>query len=325
MTSTHLFGHSPFTADLAAQHGICRSRLQRAVADGLVRQIFQTVYVSVAAPDDIGLRARAAALILPDHVVVSDRSAAWLHGIDLLDYAELDIVPNLEVVSTNGKEGTERQGILGGKRALRPEDVMTVGGVRVTTPIRTTCDVARLRGRLQAIACLDAFRRAHGIGERELVAMLPGFAGERGVIQLRELIALSTPAADSQAESWVRLMIHDEGLPMPQAQVEVLLPDFGRVRIENAYAHLRVGVEYDGEENHTSDADREHDRGRRAALRAAGWIIIVIRKDDLADGVRRWWLAELAEALSARAPEARIKQIYSRGPDRQVRRRPRRR
>ncbi|TNM46083.1 type IV toxin-antitoxin system AbiEi family antitoxin domain-containing protein [Nocardioides albidus] len=306
---------APFTAAMATSAGISARALKRLSASGQIRQILHGVYVAVGVRDTIDLRARAARLVLPDHCVVCDVCAAWLHGIDLLDFAELDVVPDLDVVAVAGHQAPERKGVFGGKRTLQADDIMVIDGLRVTTPIRTACDVARLRGRLRAIACLDAFRKEYGITIEELRAMLPRYVAQRGVIQLRELIPLSTDRADSQPESWVRLIIHDEQLPMPEPQVWTLLPDLGWVRTENAYAHLRIAVEYDGEEHHTSEEDREHDRKRRRALRAAGWIIIVIRKDDLGERARSWWLRELAAALQERAPQLKTKRIYSRGPD----------
>ncbi|WP_408898343.1 hypothetical protein ACJ5H2_04365 [Nocardioides sp. R1-1] len=322
-----ILGGTPFTAATARAAGVTRDRLRHLRAHGMVRPVLRGVYVATATPDSVDLRAQAAALVLPDHAVVCDLCAAWLHGIDLLAFAEQVLVPDLDVVSVDGHEGARRRGVLGGKRMLLPEDITTVRGIRVTTPLRTVCDVARLRGRLRAIAALDAFRRTFGISEAQLLAMLPRFTGQRGVIQLRELIPLSTDRADSQPESWVRLLIHDEGLPMPEAQVGARLPGWGEVRMENAYPHLRIAVEYDGEEFHSSDDDREYDGLRRGALREAGWIVIVVGKDDLGARARLAWLAELAAAIGERAPEARVKRIYSRGPDQPsyAGRRPRRR
>ena len=315
MPTLALLGSTPFTAATAAAAGVTRSRLRHLVSHGAVREVLHSVYVATGTPDSIDLRAQAVALVMPEHAVICDRCAAWLHGIDLVDFAELDLVPNLDVVSVGGHEGSRRRGVFGGKRTLLPEDVMLIRGLRVTTPLRTACDVARLRGRLGAIAALDAFRREFGITRADIQAMLPRFAGHRGVIQLRELIALSTDRADSQPESWVRLIIHDEGLPMPEPQVWTLLPEWGPVRTENAYAHLRIAVEYDGAEFHTADEDREHDRLRRKALGEAGWIVIVITKEDLSAARRAVWLAALTAAIGDRAPEVRVKRIYSRGPD----------
>jgi len=305
---------APFTAAMADDAGMSRRQLRRLLARNDLRQILYGVYVAAAVPDDLTLRANAAALVLPDHAVVCDASAAWLHGIDLLHVAELVLVPRLDAISVDGHVGSRRDGVFGGKRTLRADEVMTIGGIRVTTPLRTACDVARLRGRLRGIAALDEFRRRFTITEADLRAMLPRFAGQRGVVQLRELVALSTDQADSQPESWVRLLIHDAGLPVPQPQVWAWLPERGAARMENAYEPLRIAVEYDGAEFHSSDEDREHDDERRSALRDAGWTVIVVRREQLGPDKREVWLRQLAAAIRDRQPRALSKRVYARDP-----------
>ena len=57
---------------------------------------------------------------------------------------------------------------------------------------------------------------------------------------------------------------------MPAPQVWVWVPGWGRAKIENAYEHLRIAVEYDGEEFHSEDDDVGHDEVRREALRQSG-------------------------------------------------------
>ncbi|WP_156392226.1 MULTISPECIES: hypothetical protein [unclassified Nocardioides] len=316
MTELEALRGRPFTAAIARDLGISREQLRWKVKCGAVRTLLYGVYVDASTPDSLDLRIEAAALVLPPHAVVADRCAAWLHDVDILDFEEHDVIPELDAVSRDGKRASARRGVFGGKRDLSGSEVMLLpGGVRVTTPLRTACDVACLYGRYRAMATLDEFRRKHGISQLDLALMLPRFRGRRGVIQLRELIPLSTDRADSQPESWVRLMIHDEGLPMPEAQVDLVVPGWGPARVENAYAHLRIAVEYDGEKFHTLDGDRERDETRRAALEAAGWIILVVRKGDLKATKRAIWLAELAQAINERSPDRPSKRIYSRGPD----------
>ena len=91
-------------------------------------------------------------------------------------------------------------------------------------------------------------------------------------------------------ESWTRLEIIDEQLPAPQPQVWVFVPGYGLVRLDLGYEERKIAVEYDGEEFHSSDADRAADRARRTALRQAGWIVIVVRKDGFAGPAREAWL-----------------------------------
>ncbi len=302
----------PFTAADATALGITRAQLRRMLSEGAIKQLLFGVYGPGQWDDSPDARARAAARVLPKQCVLSDRSAAWLHGIDIYDYAELDLVADLEVVSVGAANPTRRNGVMGGKRHLLPGEITTVLGVAVTTPLRTMCDVACLRGRHRAIATLDAFRTKYDITEEQLTRMLPRFAGRRGVTQLRELIPLSRPGVDSQPESWNRITIVDEGYPMPSPQVWVWVPGWGKVKVENAWEHLRIAVEYDGEEFHSEDADVSRDEERRDALRRAGWIIIVVRRDGLSGPGRDVWLAELAKAFAERAPYQSPKRIYAR-------------
>lgn len=311
MPERDLLTGAPFTMELAAAAGVRPGRIRYLLDTGAIRTVLHGVYVAAFAPDSTTLRARAAVLVMPAHAVVCDRSAAWLHGLDVLDFSELDIAPDLEVVSRGGKDRSQRAGVFGGKRDLLLSEVAMVEGIQVTTPLRTACDIACLRGRYRAIATIDAFRRRYGLTEHDFLRILPRFAKRRGVVQLRELIPLSTDQAESQPESWVRLMIHDEWLPMPTAQVGVDVPNWGRARIENAYEHLRIAVEYDGEEFHTRAEDQAADEARRSALRAAGWVVIVVRKGDLAGPSLDRWIAELRQARQDRMPA--YARRYSRG------------
>jgi very-short-patch-repair endonuclease len=96
--------------------------------------------------------------------------------------------------------------------------------------------------------------------------------------------------------------IIDAGLPVPQLQIWVRVPDLGRRRLDLGYVGRKVAVEHDGDEHHSEDADVEADEERRAALRSLGWHIIVVRREDF-EGVRLdRWLRELRDVLAERSP-----------------------
>lgn len=296
----------PFRRDQLAALGLTRGRLDWLLSTGEVRTLLQGVYCRGDLADDLDLRARATALVLPDHVVVCDRSAAWLHGVDSFDPAELGTVPPLELVSTRGHDRVRRPGVHGGKRALVDADISVLPhGVLATSPLRTACDLATLHGRRRALAVLDSFTRRFELTQEDFTRMLARYAGRRGVIQLRELSALATGLAESPAESWTRMAVVDEGLPHPTPQVEVWVDGYGLVRLDLAYRGLCIAIEYDGEEHHSSAADLAADERRRAALRADGWIVIVVRRGDLVHPASDRWLTELREALADRERPAR--------------------
>jgi hypothetical protein len=300
------------TSDIA-NLGITTAQLRAWLDGNAVRRVLHGIFVRSDLPDTQELRLECAALVLPEHTVIADRSAAWLHGIDCFDHADLVTAPRLEVVSIDGHQPQRRPELLGGKRELRPDDICEIGGLRVTTPLRTACDVASLHGRRRALGVLDAFRREFGLEVEDFMRLLPRLAKRRGVIQVRELVPLSSPLPESMPESWIRMTIIDEQLPAPKPQVWVFVSGYGQVRLDLAYAELKIAVEYDGEEFHSSDEDQAADSARREALRRAGWIVIVVRKDGFSGASRDKWIQELKDALAERLPERRTKRIYSRG------------
>jgi len=302
---------APFLSSDAARHGLTKSHLEDLVAAGVVRRPVRGVCARSDLPDTIELRAQCTQLVLARHVVASDRLAAWLHGIDSYDLADLELPPDLEVVSIDRHDRTRREGFLGGKRDLAPDEICEVCGVLTTTALRTACDLACLRGRAAALAVLDAFMRHHGLTQEDYRRMLPRFKGRRGVKQLRELINHASRDAESPGESWTRMTIIDAGIVAPVPNVWVEVDDYGWVRLDLAFARLKIAVEYDGEEFHTSEADQEHDDARREALRARGWIVIVVTKHDFTDDRLGAWIGELRQALRERRPVAVRR--YSRG------------
>jgi hypothetical protein len=126
---------------------------------------------------------------------------------------------------------------------------------------------------------------------------LPRYFRRRGVIQLRQLIPLADPRAESAGESWTRLEIVDAGLPAPQPQYWVSVGGRPTYRLDLAYPHAKVAVEYDGREFHEGDARRIADERRRRWLRRNGWTVIVVDKDSFSPDALAAWLGELRSAL----------------------------
>lgn len=87
----------PFTPAQAHAWGVSRQTLRTLVARGVVRRVLQGVYVATQAVDDMNLRAQALALVVPEAAVVTDRTAAWLHGIDLLPRSSRTTPPPINV------------------------------------------------------------------------------------------------------------------------------------------------------------------------------------------------------------------------------------
>lgn len=295
------FPSAPFTAAEAVQLGISRGRLAAGLRNGEIRRVLRGVYVRSEVPDNTLVRASAARLVISPFAVVCDRTAAWLHGVDVLEYHELDLLPPLETYVLRGRRATNREGCVGGNRDLRPEDLCVIEGLHVTTPLRTAMDLGCALSRRRALAALDAFMRSHDITHEDMRRVLPRYFRRRGVVQLRQLLPLADPRAESQGESWVRLEIRDAGLPAPQPQYWVTVGGRTAFRLDLAYPHARVAVEYDGREFHEGPDQERADEERRSWLRANGWTVIVVDKDSFTPEALAAWLRELRLALGLAA------------------------
>lgn len=285
----------PFTdADLTAI-GIPRARRRRAQRGGAIRPVVRGVFVRTGLPDTLELRARAVSRVVRPHHVVTDRTAAWLHGVDAHVYAEHDGVPSVEMCALRWHEPTSLSGTDCRTRDLRPDDVTTLLGVPVTTPLRTALDLGCCLRRREAFAAINALARLHRFDGNDLQRELPRFRRRRGVIQLRELVAVAEPRLESQRESWMLLAIVDASLPLPEPQVWIEVDGVRRYRLDLAYRRLRVCIEYDGDAAHRG---REaYDEERRRWLRDHGWTVIVLTEGDFTGDALDRWLRQLRAAL----------------------------
>jgi hypothetical protein len=269
----------PFTAAQAVAWGVSRNQLGSLVRRGLVRRVVRGVFAAAQAPNDLTFRTSALHLVVSPSAVVTDRTAAWLHGVEVLPRSALTTpVP----VSVHQRPGTRcrREGVVSGERMLLPRDIMEIDGLAVTTPLRTAMDLGRMLWRFDALAALDQFLRL-GVDRDELLLELDRYKGYRGIIQLRTLLPIADARAESVAESALRLHWYDAGLPAPEPQWWIYDDDGVPIyRLDLALPEVRFGAEYDGVEFHGPDRE-EHDDGRRAWLGRRNWHIEVFRNDDV--------------------------------------------
>jgi hypothetical protein len=295
MDATPCWPDDPFTrADL---HGLGASAatLRRALRDGDVRTVVRGVFVRADRPDSLELRARAVAKVVRPHHVVTDRTAAWLLGVDVHAYAEHGSSLSVETCALRGHEPTGLAGVDGRTRDLRPDDVMVLDGVRVTTPLRTALDLGCCLRRREAYAALCAFARAFGLSASDLTRSLARYRRRRGVVQLRSVVGLVDPRFESPREAWTYLAIADAGIALPEPQVWIEVDGVPTYRLDLAYRRQRVCVEYDGEDAHAGQ--ESYDAERRRWLRDHEWTVIVLRNGDFTGDRLDRWLGELADAL----------------------------
>lgn len=271
----------PFNHHQAFAAGLDKRRLRLLVGAGLVVSPLRTVYRAAHLEDSLELRLACVRLMVPADAVVTDRTAGWLHGAEMvLAPGDHLVVPALSVFQSPGNR-LRNALTVSGERRFASHDVVEIDGMRVTTPLRTACDLGRLLHRDAALAALDALLALGAFSLEELIAEVDRFRGFRGVRQLRVLAPLADAGSESFGESALRLRWYDATcLPTPVTQVEV--HDAGRFvgRVDLAAPDARYAAEYDGEAFHGPD-QAGHDASRRAALAEAGWVIDVFRRRDV--------------------------------------------
>lgn len=269
----------PFTRQQALDGGVDHRQLRALVEEGLLRKVLRGVYAAAQAPDCVLFRARSLALVIPDCAVVTDRTAAWLHGVPILERGAHLAAPPISVCETVDSR-VRRAGVDGRRRQLLGRDIVEVHGIPVTTPLRTGLDLGRRLWRFDGLAAIDGVLRI-GVVHDELLEETDRFRGHRGVVQLRWLAPLADGRAESPGESALRLHWYDAGLPRPEPQ-HAIVDDGGYeiFRLDVPHPGARYAAEYDGREFHSSDGDVEHDNERRDWIRRErGWTIDAFEKD----------------------------------------------
>ena len=109
--------------------------------------------------------------------------------------------------------------------------------------------------------------------------------------------------SESVPETQSRLLMVFAGVPEPVCNHPYMVEGIERYRLDLAWVEHKVALEYDGRW-HDEPEQRRKDEARRAEMRAAGWVIIVIRAEHLydePDGVVRGGRGTAAARLSCGA------------------------
>lgn len=250
----------------------------------------------VRVPGDVRLTHRLitlAAVASSDRLAVAcDLTAAHFWSMVVPSGFGLQIDAQACAIATVRDGSRHRSGGLRGRRLLLPpEHITSLEGIPITTPARTWLDCSALVSYTDTVAMGDAMLRGDLATLDDLRKIVVWGRGRRGVRNARFAAAVLDAASESPGESWVRAMLVRQGVPRPHCNHEVEVAGF-RFRLDMAWPDSKIAVEYDGQDHH-GPGRQEHDEWRRSLLRADGWTVIVVRKDDLAH------IDDVAQTVSA--------------------------
>jgi hypothetical protein len=253
---------------------------REALGDGLARHdlrrwyrpMFRGVYVPKNAAPTLADRALGAWLTTNRAAVITGMAASALHGADWVDDTE-----QIEVLVD---ERRRQVGLTIRMDRVTDDEITEINGLPVTVPARTAFDLGRYRKRYDAIGRLDALMRAAPYSIDEVSTLIARYGPVRGVRQLRELVPLVDDGAASPKESWLRLMLIDNGFPIPETQIGLWNGDEPFAYLDMGWRELRLAVEYDGEQHRTSRVQYVKDQRRLPEIERRGWEVIRVIAED---------------------------------------------
>ncbi len=244
------------------------------------RAIYPDIYVPRYTPALLRTRSEAAWLWSGRRGVLAGLAAAALHGSDWIDDDE-----PVELIWRNQHAPA---GVLTRNERLGKDEITRVAGLPVTTLARTAFDLARQLPTGEAVARLDALKRATPFSDEDVLVLIKRYAGGRGLRRLRKALPLVDAGAASPKETWLRLLLIDDGLPIPTTQIPVQQNWRLLAVLDMGWERYQVAVEYDGDHHRSNRRQYARDQRRLRTLEELGWIIVrVIADDEPQDVLRR--------------------------------------
>ncbi|MEV8150259.1 hypothetical protein AB0O52_19205 [Arthrobacter sp. NPDC080073] len=179
------------------------AELQSMAADGVLTPLYERSFTPPGLDVTPRLRARAAALVVPDRIrrkVIAGRMTAWIYGCaDPPERLSLLVDAKHRISSLRSARGC----ILHEVR-LGQLDVVSIGGLLVTSPLRTAVDVALHVEADRAVPALRMMLSHDELGVRLRLLTLAVEASARvphKKAALRKLAALALTADSPQADA----------------------------------------------------------------------------------------------------------------------------
>ena len=272
MPSGGLVLDRPFTRADAYASGLTDRDLR---SDRFVR-VFRGVYLNRATTRTAAIRAQAALRIAPPSALVSHHSAAVIWG---------GAVPPQSVVHITVPTGQDCQ--VDGIRTHRYLDMPPPAwhvGVRVTSPERTMCDLARTLDLVELVVLGDRFVRRDVTTPLRLIQAADEWHGPRRRL-VQRASRLVRRGVDSPPESRLRMLVVLAGLPEPTVNHIIRNEGTGEWlrRFELAYIELLLAIEYQGRWHRESYEVWEGDIERREELDHRTWRVVEVISKSLND------------------------------------------
>lgn len=265
----------PFTVEEGLAAGLSTKRLQGADLQRPFRGIRTTT-----APSDVGERARAFQLGAPPDTFVCGITAAAIMRIPLP--MALERTRLLHVAVPSPQRAPKAAGTVGHSFLIEPTDLRDWGGLRITTPERTWCDLATVLNIPDLVAAGDYLIHWEtpmaSLGSLELA--LRRHRGRRGRAKLIRAIDQLDDRAESPKESHLRLIVKHGGIEGVVVNYWIRTSGGYEYRADLAVPTRKFTIEYQSR-FHDVSKNFQSDMTRISRLEADGWFVMQVNNEDL--------------------------------------------
>jgi hypothetical protein len=234
---------------------------------------------------DSSLETRCEALVskLRPGDCVAGPTAARLWGIPLPARLERDA--RLHVSSLLPTRALRRVGVIGSHRIDEQPDERS--GLPVTGIWSTCRAVAGLVTADELVCAIDhaitATRHRPALSSPDALGEYVAQHGHHaGIVELRRAAARSRVGAWSPRETVLRLLLVDAGIPEPELNRSLWLPDGRELIPDLSWPSYRVAAEYNGI-HHDEAGQREHDLRRIDDFTDIGWVTVNVERRELSE------------------------------------------
>ena len=294
--------HGLITASQLGLLGYTKDQVYRRLQAGVLFRVHRGVYAVAGTKDGFEFRVFAAVLAAGDGALASHRCAAALFDLRRLPC-------DVPEVTVSGRNAPRIPGFRAHRRdVLTASDRTRIGVIPVTAPAWTLLDLAadgvervRVGGALddvlvRRLASLGAVER---VVTRALRLRVPGAAVLAELVEERR--QGKRPSATGLEDELLEVF-RVYGLPEPERQFELILPNGGKAIFDAAYPELLLGFEADGDASHKGLLDRMRDEARDGRARLIGWTTKRYSTEDIRE--RPAGIADEVERLRREAKAA---------------------
>lgn len=220
----------------------------------------------------------------PDHAFFCGITAAVIMRIPLPQRHERTRL--LHVAVPAPRRAPKARGTVGHKLQIRADELRDWGGIRMTTPARTWCDLAAVLSAPDLVAAGDYLIHWELplISHDSLRVAAGGWAGHAGAARLRWAVERLNDHSESRRESLLRVVVLGARIAGVVANEWITTSGGYRYRGDLVIRERKLIIEYQSR-FHDGTKEFDADMTRISRLEADGWYVLQVNNRDLANPV----------------------------------------